>query len=79
MLLMESGIRCETEIWMITSAVEREIPSEMLRLHKSMPISVLLPKLTRWLARETGFEDQNAAWTVYSWAMALGLIPLIEE
>lgn len=43
-----------------------------------MPVSVLLPKLTRWLTHKTEVSEEDCRWVVDSWAMALGIIPYCE-
>lgn len=78
MLLMDNCIDHKIEIDLMVTAIEREITSEMLRLKKTMPVSVLLPKLTRWLTNETPASDEDSRWVVDSWAMALDIIPFSE-
>ena len=69
----------EREIVLVTTAIRCEIVSEMQRLCRCLIPSILLPKLSRWLMRQTGMNSDEATWTVNSWAMALGTIPLVDE
>lgn len=69
----------EREIELIVAAINCEIVSEMRRLGKSLTPSILMPKLIRWLMRQTTLRHHEASWAVFSWAMALGLIPYVEE
>ena len=64
---------------LIVMAINCEIVSEMLRLRHGLIPSLLLPKLTRWLMRQTGIDQGEAAWTVNSWAMAFGIISFVDE
>ena len=68
----------EREIELIVTAINCEIVSEMQRLGNSLTPSILLPKLIRWLMRQTKLEHSEASWTVLSWAMAIGIIPYVE-
>ncbi len=70
---------CEREIELIVAAIHHEIVSEMRRLGKSLPPSILMPKLVRWLMRQTTLNNHEASWAVLSWAMALRLVPYVEE
>lgn len=76
-LLMDHNSLHQRENDLLATAVKQQIPSEMLRL-KQLHHSFLLPKLTRWLIRETGMDENEAKWAVDSWAMALGLIPFAD-
>ena len=67
------------EIELIITAINCEIVSEMRRLGKTLIPSVLMPKLIRWLMRQTTLNHQEASWAVFSWAMALGLVPFVED
>jgi len=78
MLIMDNCHEQEREINLLITAIELEITSEMLRLKKTMPVTVLLQKLIRWLAHETTVSDEDCRWAVDSWAMALGIIPFSE-
>lgn len=77
--LLEECPEYEREIDLIIKAINCEVVSEMKRLHHAMPPSILLPKLSRWLMRQTSLGENEASWAVYSWAMALGMIPFIDE
>lgn len=67
------------EIQLIVSAIDCEIVSEMRRLGRTAIISLLLPKLSRWLTRQSGIHIDEAVWAVNSWAMALGIISFVDE
>jgi hypothetical protein len=78
-LLMDNCSGQEHEVNLLVKAIEREIPSEMIRLGKIMPEEYLLPKFTRWLCHEEDIVLEEAEWSVNSWAMALGLIAFTEK
>lgn len=77
--LMESCPELEREIELIVMAINYEIVNEMRRLRYSLPPSLLLPKLVRWFLRQTGICEDEAIWTVDSWAMALGMITFVDD
>lgn len=77
--LMDACPGSEREIGLILQVFKSDTINEMLRLRKTLPRSVLLPKLTRWLARDAGIEEVEANWIVNSWAIAFGIIPFEEE
>jgi WD40 repeat protein len=79
LLFLDSGIGHEYEVDLLLKAIERNIPSEMIRLIVNMPADYLFPKLTRWLSRETNIGLEEAEWSVNSWAMAFGFIPFKES
>lgn len=77
-MLMDNCQGHQREIDLLIIAIEREITSEMLRLKKTMPVSALLQKMTRWLTHETKVSEEDCRWIVDSWAMALGVIHFSE-
>jgi len=76
------GERCPDharEIALIVLALQNGIVSEMFRLRNRLILSILLPKLIRWLARQSDLAQYEAKWAVESWAIALGLLPFEDE
>lgn len=71
------GAEQETEL--VMKARKFDIVNEMLILRHSMSPAVLLPKLSRWLVRDAGIDEQDANWAINSWAMAFSLIPFADE
>lgn len=77
--LMDECPDADREIALLLQAFRSGAVRDMMRLrHFKSPV-VLLPKLSRLLARDTGVDDAASDWAVNSWAMALGLIPLVND
>lgn len=77
--LMDACPDTERETDLVLLAFKSDTVNEMQRLRQIMPTTFLLPKLIRWLMRDTGIEENEASWAVNSWAMAFGLIPFADE
>lgn len=76
------GAQCpdrSREIALIVLALQNGIVSEMFRLRNRLILSILLPKLIRWLERQSDLTQHEAKWAVDSWAIALGLLPFEDE
>lgn len=77
--LMDACPDADREIELLLQAFKSGAVRDMIRLRHCRSPVVLLPRLTRLLARDTGIGEPEADWAVKSWAMALGLIPLVNE
>jgi len=61
-------------IGMLADAIEHEIPAELLRLGKRVPLDMLQFRLANYLrSRQPGYSTDHARWIVESWSMSLGL------
>ncbi|WP_153111587.1 hypothetical protein [Propionivibrio limicola] len=67
------------EIQLVLAAFDVDVVSELQRLGRRQIPSILLPKMMNWLQRESALSEEEARWSVHSWAMALGLIEFAEE
>lgn len=61
------------EISVLTMALEERVPLDLLAA-KNTPRAVLFGRLTQRLCDNLALSEQAARWSVYSWALALGLI-----
>jgi hypothetical protein len=61
------------EINILVTAVEERVPLDLLAAARSMPTNLLLARLEKRLADQTGLTPEAARWAVGSWALALGL------
>jgi hypothetical protein len=58
----------------LLSALEEHVPQELLAAPDGVPRRVLLARLARRLADYRALSEPAAAWSVNSWAVALGVI-----
>lgn len=61
------------EINILVTAVEERIPLDLLAAARSIPTALLLTRLEKRLADQTGLTLESARWSVESWALALGV------
>ena len=59
------------EINVLVTAVEERIPLDLLAAARSTPTELLLNRLEKRLADQTGLTPEAARWAVESWALAL--------
>ncbi len=57
----------------LVTAVEERIPLDLLAGARSLPTDLLLTRLEKRLADQTGLTPEAARWAVESWALALGV------
>ena len=62
------------EVSVLLSALEEHVPQDLLAAGAVTPREVLLKRLARRLSDYRALSEQAAAWSVNSWALALGLI-----
>lgn len=62
------------EINILVTAAEERIPLDLLAAARSMPIDLLLTRLEKRLADQTGLTPEAARWAVESWALALDVV-----
>jgi hypothetical protein len=60
------------EINILVTAIEERVPLDLLAAARSMPTNLLLARLEKRLADQTGLTAEAARWAVGSWALALG-------
>lgn len=62
------------EIHVLVSAVKEKVATDLRSSQHSLPVEVLLPRLTRRLVENRAIAEPAAQWAVESWALALGII-----
>lgn len=62
------------EVSVLVSALEEQVPQDMLAAPDAAPREVMLARMTRRLTDNRALSETAAAWSVNSWALALGLI-----
>ena len=62
------------EVSVLLSALEEHVPHDLLAAPAGTPRTVLLKRLARRLSDYHALSEPAAAWSVNSWALALGLI-----
>ncbi|HEX8500910.1 MAG TPA: right-handed parallel beta-helix repeat-containing protein [Pyrinomonadaceae bacterium] len=62
------------EVSVLVSALEEHVPHDLLAAPDGTPRAVLLARLARRLSEYHALSEPAAAWSVNSWAFALGLI-----
>src|SRR5688500_7833502 len=83
--VIEDARRCEgllkdysgehrREISVLVSALEERIPQDLLAAPQGAPREVLLARMARRLSEDRALSEPAAAWSVNSWALALGLV-----
>jgi formylglycine-generating enzyme required for sulfatase activity len=63
------------EIRILTTALEENIPRDLLNTSSQVPMEMVLLKLTQRLEDNCGYTEEASRWAIESWAYALG-IPL---
>lgn len=62
------------EINVLVTAIEERIPLDLLASARSIPAELLLARLEKRLAEQTGLTAEAASWAVESWALALDVV-----
>lgn len=73
-LLRDHSAKYRREVSVLVSALEEHVPHDLLAAPAGVPRRVLLARLSRRLAEYHAMSEPAAAWSVNSWALALGLI-----
>ncbi|HEX8290113.1 MAG TPA: hypothetical protein VF570_00070, partial [Pyrinomonadaceae bacterium] len=73
-LLRDYSARYRREVSVLVSALEEHVPQDLLAARGGAPRQVLLARLARRLAEFRALSEPAAAWSVNSWALALGLM-----
>jgi hypothetical protein len=73
-LLRDYSARHRREVSVLVSALEEHVPEDLLGAPAGTPRVVLLKRLARRLSDNRALSEPAAAWSVNSWALALGLI-----
>src|SRR5688500_14762948 len=73
-LLRDYSATHRREVSVLVSALEEHVPHDLLAAPAGSPRRVLLARLARRLAEYRALSEPAAAWSVNSWALALGLI-----
>ena len=63
----------QREIFLLVSAVEERVTTELLNVGKDVPFQLTRMRLIQRLCERRGIEESLAHWTVDTWAMALGI------
>jgi WD40 repeat protein len=62
------------EIFVLISALQHGVVSDLRTMTAQLPLSVVLPRLTAELHETTALSESAAHWAISAWAEALGLI-----
>lgn len=73
-LLRDYAGRHRREVSVLVSALEEHVPEDLLGAPAGAPRAALLKRLARRLSDNRALSEPAAAWSVNSWALALGLI-----
>lgn len=73
-LLRDYAAEHRREVSVLVSALEEQVPQELLAAPAGTPLEVQLRRLARRLSDNRAISEPAAAWSVNSWALALGLI-----
>jgi F-box protein 11 len=73
-LLKDYAGEYRREVSVLVSALEEQVPQDMLGAPADTPREVLLARMTRRLSDNRALSEPAAAWSVNSWALALGLV-----
>src|SRR5215207_5895797 len=73
-LLRDYAAGHRREVSVLVSALEEHVPLEMLAAPAGTPRELLLKRLAHRLSENRAISEPAAAWSVNSWALALGLI-----
>jgi len=61
------------EINVIMSALDENIPHELLKSKNAVPLNILLAQLKKRLSENTYYSEDLVTWSVECWALALGI------
>ena len=67
------------EVHVLVSAVEERVVIDLLNSATHVPYDILEARLTRRLCDNRGYVEDLAAWSVQSWALALGVIAQVKS
>ncbi len=67
------------EIFALVNALKEGVAQEFLKSSNTVPIDLLLARLTKHLQENLGISGETASWAVNSWALALGVISSPQE
>ena len=73
-LLRDYSGQHRREVSVLVSALEEHVPQDLLAPAAGTPRAVVLKRLARRLADNHAISEPAAAWSVNTWAFALGLI-----
>lgn len=73
-LLRDYSAQYRREVSVLMSALEEHVPQDLLAAPDGVPRRVLLARLARRLADYRALSEPAAAWSVNTWAVALGII-----
>jgi hypothetical protein len=73
-LLRDYSGQHRREVSVLVSALEEHVPQDLLAPAAGAPRAVLLKRLARRLADNRAIAEPAAAWSVNTWAFALGLV-----
>lgn len=62
------------EISVLISSLKEGVAADLLSSQKSIPIEIVLARLTQRLQKDLYLSEEAARWAVESWALALGII-----
>ena len=69
---------CEKEVFVLATALRKDVISELLRASDTSPVGEKLPRLAGRL-HDLGLDRQVAMWAVETWAIALGLLEVVDQ
>jgi hypothetical protein len=72
-LLKDYCPECRLEINSLISVLKEGIPQELIRSAPVFPLEVTVPKLVKQTVENLGLTEENARWSVETWASALGV------
>jgi len=72
-LLMDLCGEHRREIFVLVSAAEEEVATELRDVPAGVPTELLLARLTERLVDNRALDEDAARWAVESWALALGM------
>lgn len=72
-LLLDLCGAYRTEIFVLTTAQEAQVPDRLQVHAETLPLSVRIAQLTQQLVRQRALAEPAARWAVVSWAWALGM------
>lgn len=65
---------CRREIHLLVNAGIEQVPKSLLEFPNSVPLEVIVSRLTKRLMDHLGVTEKAARWAVVSWGVALGVI-----
>ncbi|MGC9348703.1 MAG: WD40 repeat domain-containing protein [Anaerolineae bacterium] len=72
-LLRDLAGEHKREIFVLISALEEGSVDDLLTAERSLPLSVVLPRLAAELHEATALSQEAATWAIAAWAEALGI------